>query len=157
MTFVAAGLGVEKFPAALSRSIDRVLVAGDEAIERRIEGHQRAFVGCDRAHEILAIDWPAKHAAECPLIFIDRRKARDRGVQIRLAHLDWVDDRERGLILERLCPAIPELCFVVESVQNGRRISLSNLTADTYRRWLSVGECAIWIVATGASDAPIRG
>src|SRR5262245_46401188 len=155
MAFVAAGLGVEKFPAALSRSIDRVLVAGDEAVERRIERNQSAFVGCDRAHEILAIDWPAEHAAECPLIFIDRRKAGDRGVQIRLAHLDWVDDRQRGLIFERLCPAIPELRLIAESVQNRRCVPLADAAADAHGSWPSIGECACRIVATGASDSSV--
>ena len=38
MTFIAAGLIVEELPAALGRFIDRVLVTGDEVIERRIKG-----------------------------------------------------------------------------------------------------------------------
>ena len=37
MAFIAAGTGVEEIPAALSRSIDGVLVAGDETIKGRIE------------------------------------------------------------------------------------------------------------------------
>jgi hypothetical protein len=38
MTFIAAGLDIEELPAALGRFIDRVLVAGDEAIKRRVKG-----------------------------------------------------------------------------------------------------------------------
>jgi hypothetical protein len=38
MTFIAAGLGVEELSATLGRFIDRVLVAGDEMIKRRVKG-----------------------------------------------------------------------------------------------------------------------
>src|SRR4029077_16425735 len=37
MTFIAAGLSVEEFPATLGGSVNRVVVAGDEPIKRRIK------------------------------------------------------------------------------------------------------------------------
>jgi len=38
-----------------------------------------------------------------------------------------------GLLLERLCPAVPELRLVVEGVQNGRRVALADAAFDTDR------------------------
>src|SRR5205823_2381655 len=131
MAFIAASTGVEEIPAALSRSIDRVLVAVDETIKGRIERNQSAFVGRNRAQEIRSTDRAAEYSAERLLVLADAYDAGNRGVQIRLAHLDRIDDRQRRLILQCLCPTIPELRLIVECVQNRRRISLSKAAVNT--------------------------
>ena len=41
VTQITAGLAVERFPAALRRIADRILVARDEMIEWRIERNER--------------------------------------------------------------------------------------------------------------------
>jgi len=64
MTFVAASLGVEKFPPSLRGVADGILLASDEMIEGRIEGNLRALVGCDSAHQICAVDWASKDSLE---------------------------------------------------------------------------------------------
>src|SRR5262249_12061337 len=91
------------------------------------------------------------------LVLVDRCETRDRGVQIGLTHLDWVDDRQLCLVFQRLRPAIPELRLVVESVENSGRVPLAHAAVDTYGRWLAICECALGIMAAGASGGSIRG
>src|SRR5262249_51527262 len=49
----------------------------------------------------------------------------DRRVEIRLAHLDGIDDGQGGLLLEGSHPTIPELELVVERIQDRRGVPLA--------------------------------
>src|SRR4051794_33960803 len=52
VTKIAARLPVEECPPTLGGVIDRILVAVDEAVERRVERKQRAFVRRDGAQQV---------------------------------------------------------------------------------------------------------
>src|SRR5437773_1859733 len=80
-----------------------------------------------------AVHWAAEDFLEGLLVFIHARQRGHGGIQAGLAHFDRIDDRERRLVLERLRAAIPELRLAVESVQNGRSVSLARTAVNTYR------------------------
>ena len=77
--------------------------------------------------------------------------------QARLAHLHWIDDRQRRLLLKRLDPAVPELRLVVEGIQNGRRVALADAAFDTDRNRPAVGESAGGIVTGAAGHGAVSG
>jgi hypothetical protein len=93
VAFVAARLCIKKLPAALCGIIDGVLVARDEAIERRIKQGLRSFVGRDRAHQVRSIGRATKDGLQGLLIFPDRREPGDGSIHAGLAHFKRIDDR----------------------------------------------------------------
>jgi hypothetical protein len=99
-------------------------------VERRIEGNQRPFVGGNGAQHILLIHAPTECLHELRLLIC---VAGDPGHGIPdtdRAHLEGVRDRQRRLLFERIDPAIPELRFVLERIQNGWRVALTDAAVD---------------------------
>ena len=90
-----------------------------------------------------------KTAPEGLLKFLDACERGHGGIQAGLAHFNRIDDRKRGLVLQRLRSTVPELRLVVESIQNGRSIALACTAVDTKRRGPAVGEARAgsWQVA----------
>src|SRR5258707_1653708 len=113
MTFITAGLSVKQLPAALGASVNRVVVAGDEAIKRRIKRQLCAFVGRDGSQKIGTIGWAAKYTLECLLVFFDTRDLCHSRIQVCVTHLSSIDNRERRLFFKRLYAAVPELRTVL--------------------------------------------
>jgi len=71
--------------------INGVLVAGDEAIERRIERQLRAFVGCEGTQEVKAVGRPPKGLGRS----VGTPDGGDPGhgrLQAGLAHFNWIDE-----------------------------------------------------------------
>src|SRR6266849_11208589 len=155
MAFIAVAPGVKELPAALGGGINGVLVAGDEVIERRIKRQLCSFVGRDGAQQVGAVGRAAEEAPERLLVFSYGCDPGHGSVQAGLAHLNRIDDRQRGLLLERLHPTVPELRLIVEGVQNRRRVALADPAFDTDRSGPPVGECAGGIMARTASHGPV--
>src|SRR5438132_7669979 len=156
MTFVAARLVVEELPAALGRVVNRVLVASDEVIERRIKRQLRSFVGRDGAQQVRAVGRAAKDDTEISLVFLDRCDLRYRSIQVGMTHLNGVDNRERSLLLERVHATVPKLRLIIEGVQNGRRIALADATFDAEGGGPPVGKGEFWIMACAARDGAVN-
>src|SRR5712671_7155772 len=132
MAQVAGGLGIEQFPTAFGRAADGVCVSSNEMVERRIEGNQRPFIGGNGAQHILLVHAPTEGLHELHLIVC---VAGDVGHDIAntgRAHLKGISDRQRRLLLERIDPAVPELRLVVERIQNGWRVALTDAAGDAY-------------------------
>ena len=157
VAFVTERLGVEQLPAALGGGGDGVLVTRDKVIERGIKRHERSFVRGDGTQQIRAGHRAAEDVSEGLVVLLDVGDLGYGGIQAGLPHLDRIDDRQRRLLLERLRPAVPELRFVVQGVQNGRGVTLAAAPADANRGSAAVGESASGIVAGGASHGAIGG
>src|SRR5260370_15830227 len=151
MAFIAAATGVKELPAALGAGINGVLVAGDEVIERRIKRQLRSLVGRDGAQQVGNVEGAAEDAHEGLLVFSDGCDLGHRRIQAGLTHFNRIDDRQSGVLLERLYAAVPELRLVVECVQNSRGVTLADTAFDTNRGAPSVGESIRRIVACSAS------
>src|ERR1700747_3195479 len=106
---VATSLTVEQFPTALGQIADGVGVAGDEMVEGRIEGNQRAFVRCNGAQHILLVHGPAEGLHELSLIVLVAGDSGHRVADTGRAHLERICDRQRSLLLERIYPAAPDI------------------------------------------------
>ena len=106
----------------------------------RLERNQRLLIGCNGAQHILLVRTMAEGLHEAALIILVscdlRQSVRDTG----RAHLEGVGDRHCRLLLEGIDPAVPELMFVVERIQNGRRVTLTDAARNANRRRLPVGE-----------------
>ena len=72
-----------------------------------------------------------------------------------MAHLNGIDNRQRRLLLQRVHPAVPELRFIVEGVQNGRCVALADAALDADRGGLPVGEGERRIMACAARDGTV--
>jgi len=75
-------------------------------IERRIERELRSFVGRDGAQQVGAVERAAEDGPERRLVFRNGCDPGHCSLQARLAHFNWIDDRQRRLLLERLDPAV---------------------------------------------------
>src|SRR5258705_2897735 len=155
MTLIATGLSIEEFPAAVGGSINRVLVAGDEMVKRRIKRQLCAFVGRDGSQKVGTIGRAAKYTLECLPVFFDTRDLCDSRIQVWVTHLNSIDNRERRLFLERLYAAIPALRLVIQCIENRRRIALANPAFYTDGRGLSVGEGEVWTMAVAARHSTV--
>src|SRR6266849_759603 len=155
MAFIAVAPGVKELPAALGGGINGVLVAGDEVIERRIKRQLCSFVGRDGAQQVGAVGRAAEDALERLLVFSDGCDSGDRSIQAGLTHFNRIDDRQSGLLLERIHSAVPELRFVVECVQNSRGVTLADTAFDTNRGGPPVGESAGGIMTGTACHGPV--
>src|SRR6266496_2400338 len=154
MTFIAAGLSVEEFPAPLGGTVNRAVVAGDEVIKRRIKRQLCAFVSRDGSQKFGTIRRAAKYTLECLLVLLDTRDLRHSRIQAWVTHLNGIDNRERRLLLERVHPAVPELRLIIERIQNGWGVALADAAFDTDGGGLPVGECEFWIMACVHETVP---
>ena len=67
---IAAGLGVEQFPATLGLVADGVVVSGDEMIKRRIQRNERPLVSGNGAPHVLLVQVTAERLHELILVVI---------------------------------------------------------------------------------------
>jgi hypothetical protein len=58
-------------------------------------------------------------------------------------------------LLERIDPAVPKLRLIIERVQNGWRVALTDTAVDADRCRPAIGESACRIVACGAGDCAV--
>src|SRR6266566_4575518 len=97
----------------------------------------------------------AEDGTEGLLILGNRCDLRDSSIQVGMAHLNGIDNRERRLLLERVHPAVPELRLIIEGIQNGRGIALANSAVDADGGGLPVGEGERWIIACAARNGAV--
>ena len=84
------------------------------------------------------------------LVLFNRCDLRHSGIQVWVPHFNGIDNRQRGLLLERVHPAVPELRLIIESIQDGRGIALADAALDTDGGGLPVGEGKRGIMARAA-------
>src|SRR6476620_2679650 len=155
MALIAAGLRVKKFPTALGRSVNSVFVARDKVVKRRIKGQLCAFIGGDGSQKIWAIGWAAKDMLRCLLVFLDTGDLCHSSIQVRTPHLTGINNRKSRLLLKRLSPPVPELCFIVERVENRRGIALADTAFDADGSGLPIGKRELRIMAGVARDSAV--
>ena len=122
----------ENRPAAFGGVVDGVRVTSDEMIEGRIKCEEGTFLGGDGEQHIEGAGGFVERLLEGLLVF---GHGGDRGygsIQARLAHFTTISNGERGLILKRLGPPVPELTLVVKGIQDGRSIALADPPLETY-------------------------
>src|SRR5262249_54036426 len=119
----APGPASKERESAFGRFADRVLIAGDEAVERRVARNQRALISREREAYKLYSRFGAEDRSELGLIFGDRAQPVDDLVVRDVPHLQRVDERLDGLIFERVRATVPELARVEHRVEQRRRIS----------------------------------
>src|SRR5580658_2512226 len=151
----AARLAVEQRPSGPRLIADRARVPASEAVERRVDEHQRALERGERATDVLVVDGPSVRGLERLPVLGVAGDGRGGGVAVGLSHLDGVDDRQLGLILERRGTAVPELAREEHRVEGGGRVALANLIADALGRAAAVRESAARVVARGARHGAI--
>src|SRR5919106_12933 len=91
------------------------------------------------------------------LYSLDSGELAYRGIERGLAHFKGVNDRKARLLLERLGPAIPKLCLVVEGVQDGGGVPLADSAVDADRNRTIVGEGTRRIVTSRAGHGVVGG
>ena len=114
------------------------------------------FVGRDGAHQVGTIGRAAEDGTEGLLVLFNRCDLRHNGVQVWVAHLNGIDNWQRGLLLERVHPAVPELRLIIEGVQNGRCVALADAAFDADGGGLPFGEGESRIMACAARDGAIN-
>ena len=73
------------------------------------------------------------------------------------AHLDRIENRALGLLLQRRLAAVPELHHIEHRVEDRRRVALAELLMNTHRGRQLIGEALVGIVAMVARDLVVRG
>src|SRR5260370_19238226 len=94
-------------------------------------------------------------APKALVVLFDRRDPAERSMHAGLAHFDRIDDRPRGLLLERFCPAVPELRLAEEGVQDGHCVALTDGAIDADRGGPAVGESPGGIVTGTARHGSV--
>lgn len=155
MALVAATASVKDLPSTLSRVADGAFVAGNEVIKRRIKRHQGSLVGCDGSHQICAVGRMVEDALEIFPVFLCRGDPGNSGIDVWLTHLARIDNRQSSLLVQTICTSVPKLCFVIERVQDGRGVALTDASMDSNRRRPPVGECTRRVMTGAASDSAI--
>src|SRR5207302_5012223 len=90
-----------------------------------------------------------------PLVVLITGNFGDSIADTGRAHLEGIRDRQRRLLLERTDSAIPKLRLIIERVQDGWRVALTDKAVDADRRGAAVGESACRMVARGAGDCAV--
>ena len=124
-------------------------------IKRRVEGNERPFVSCNGAQHLLLVHTLGESLLELHLIIRIAADFFDDVAKAGRAHLEGVRDWQRCLLLERVNPAVPELCLIVKSVQESWRVTLPHASMDTNRNRPAVGEGALRIMARRAGDCAV--
>src|ERR1017187_1239380 len=153
----AAALAVENRPSSLGRIADRARVAGDKLVERGVECELRALVRGDRALDIGERNVVPEHILKLLLILGNRLDLRGGGVRRFYTYLHLIGYRALNLRLERRRASVPELRHVEQRVEDGRRVALAELRADTHRGRKLIGETLGGSVTVIARDLAIRG
>jgi len=154
----APPLAVEEEPAALRRPIDRLLVAGDVAVEGRVAGVLGPFEGGDGGGDVVVGRLVAEDLGERRGILGNAAHLRDHVLGRLLPHLDGIQDRELRLLLERRGATVPELGGVEHGVHDRRAVALRALLrrGDAVGKRLLVDERLAGLVAGRAGDRVVR-
>src|SRR5260370_568760 len=122
-------------------------------IERRVERNERPLIGGNSAQHVLLVHATTERLHELLLVVLIARNFGDGISDTGRAHLEGVRDGQRRLLLERIDAAVPKLRLVVERVQDGWRVALTDTAVDANRRGPPASECACWIMAHRAGGA----
>ena len=101
-------------------------------VEGRIERKQCPFGGCKGAQHILFVYSPTEGLHKLRLIALVSGDLGHSIPDTGRAHLERIRDRQCRLLLERIHPAVPELRLVVECVQNGWGVALTDAAVDAH-------------------------
>ncbi len=158
MAGVAARLAVVQLPSALRRVGDRLRIAIEEAIDRRVERDDGAFEAGDRLADARDVD---RRAAECLLeqgaVFGDPRELLFHGRMVGHRHLDRIDDRLNRLSLQCRRAPVPKLLAQERGIEHRRGVAHSLRAADAVRDRLPVGEAGARIVTSRTRDRVVFG
>jgi hypothetical protein len=147
MTGGAARLAVEQFPAGLRLGRQGRRVARQEATEGRIQEYQRPFEGPDGPAQVLVVHLPAKGLLEGRLVLgVAGDRLHRRGL-IREPHLDRIQNRLPGLVVQAGRAAVPEHRLQQGRVRRRRRIAFADLLADSQGSGQPVRKAARHVVA----------
>src|SRR3569832_155117 len=152
MTGRAIGLAFEQRKAALRAVTDRLVVASDPAIERRLARDHRAFEACEGLGDGLLAD------AFAGIGLFEHGDVTGDGLQLVahlvlvLIHLAFRADGPECLLLQRGEAAVPHLFALIGSVQYRRRRAAQHLHAVPDRRGQAVGPAEGGVVTRRAAD-----
>ena len=114
--------------AALGVVGDRLLVAGDPAVERRLGGDDGALEGGDRLGDVLRGDALAGEGGLSNSVLIaGMALSRSSSIVHRHVHLARRLDRAERLLLERFGAAVPEEDLALGGVDDGGRAAAEPL------------------------------
>ena len=99
-------------------------------IERRVERNECLLVSGNGAQHVLLIHVATERLHELVLVILIPGNSGDGIVDTGRAHLEGVRDRQRRLLLERIDPAVPKLRLIIERVQDGWRVALTDTAVD---------------------------
>ena len=156
MAQVAAGLGVEQFPAAFGQVADGVPVSGDEMIERRVERNERPLISGNGAQHVLLVHATTERLHELLVVVLITGNFGDGIADTGGAHFEGVRDRQRRLLLERIDSAVPKLRLVIERVQDGWRVALTDTAVDADRRGCAYRKSNLLAVDRESGDVAAR-
>src|SRR5437588_7711979 len=100
-------------------------------IERRVERNQRPLISGNSTQHVLRVHATTERLHELILAVLITGNFGDGIADTRRAHLERVRDRQRRLLLERIDSAVPKLRLVIERVQDGWRVALTDTAVDT--------------------------
>src|SRR4029450_3030031 len=107
-------------------------------IERRIERSERPLISGNSAQHVLLVHAATERLYELLLVVLITGNFGDGIANTGRAHLERVRDRQRRLLLERIDSAVPKLRLIVERVQDGWRVALTNTCAHrSMATWVS--------------------
>src|SRR5882724_7874064 len=124
-------------------------------IEGRVERNECPLITGNSAQHVLLVHATTERLHELLLVVLITGNFGDGIADTGRAHLERVRDRQRRLLLERIDSAVPKLRLIIERVQDGWRIALTDTAVDADRRGPAVGESACRIVARGAGDCTV--
>jgi hypothetical protein len=143
----AARLAHEQRVAANRLLRHRLLVAGEPAIERRVEEHECALERRDRLLDRRVVDRPPERRLERGGVLRDLRELRDRRLAVGHAHLDRVHHGLPRLVRERRRAAVPEQRLDQRRVHRRRSVAAAELAADALADRAQVRERTAHVVA----------
>src|ERR1700682_2887942 len=136
----AARLAVEQRQAALCSGRERLVVAAGKAVKRRVQKDQSALEAGNGPAEIVIVGGAAVRLLEQTLVCRSEIDGSHGTGRIRMPHLDGIEDRQLGLILERGRTPVPELSLQHCGVHGRRRTAFAEMIADPFRYAAVVGE-----------------
>src|SRR5258708_12794841 len=95
-------------------------------IERRVERSERPLISGNSAQHVLLVHATTERLHELLLVVLITGNFGDGIADTGRAHLEGVRDRQRRLLLERIDSAVPKLRLIIERVQDGRRLALTD-------------------------------
>src|SRR5579883_922255 len=155
----AAALTIEQDPAPFGRIADRLFVAPHEAVEGRVTRVLRAFECRNGSRDIIVGKVTPEQRFKRIRIFWNFGELSNDVIGRFLRHLDRIQNRKLGLLLQARRPAIPELRSLEHRIKNGRCIALPKLSLHPCRCWLVlpvIRKSLRGLVARAAGDSVVH-